>query len=351
MKVFFLGAGASMAAGYPLAKDLFSSLERECGSTSNSTVVAAWESFRQFKAKEEGPAGLILQSGNPEIVLSLLDLLCAAREFDEDDYFRSLDSERILEHPFLGRNKTDFIEARQAIKGLLQCLRHYFGWRHFLDSQSSDNRHYLKRELSPLASGDIVITTNWDSLAERVLLEEGLWSPVDGFGFPISFRSTQAGPAPAVTDCQPKSSVRILKLHGSFGWWTHRARIYLRSAGYLQHMPLPLSCMKDLEEPTPPEIDDDPVLIYPSFLKRFDSLDLGAIWNAAQEALLTAAEVHVAGYSLPASDTPVRTLFNFLRGRLERGEVLVLVDEPSSEAGKRWRDFLPGVEVRERKWE
>lgn len=351
MKVFFLGAGASRAAGYPLAKDLFSSLERECVSTPDSSVVAAWECFRQFTAKEKGTAGLILQSGNPEIALSLLDLLCAAREFDEGDYFGSLGSEQIQEHPFLTRDKTDFIEARKAIKALLHCLRHYFGWQHFLDSQSSDKRHYLKRELSPLASGDIVITTNWDSLSERVLLEEGLWSPFDGFGFPISFRSTRADPAPAVTECQSISPVRVLKLHGSFGWWTHRGSIYLRSASYLQHMPPPLSFMQDLEEPTLPEIYDDPVLIYPTFLKRFDSPDLSAIWSAAQEALLTAAEVHVAGYSLPASDTPVRTLFNSLRGRLERGEVLVLVDEPSSEAGKRWRDFLPGVEVRERKWE
>jgi hypothetical protein len=78
---------------------------------------------------------------------------------------------------------------------------------------------------------------------------------------------------------------------------------------------------------------------------------LARIWNAAQGALSVAEVIHVAGYSLPESDTPVRLLFNSLRGRLERGEVSLVIDEPDLNARRRWEEFLPNIEARDRKWE
>lgn len=53
-----------------------------------------------------------------------------------------------------------------------------------------------------------------------------------------------------------------------------------------------------------------------------------------------ASFVQVIGYSLPESDTAIRVLLNPLRGRLESGEVQVLVDDPNPETRERWTEFL-----------
>ncbi len=53
-----------------------------------------------------------------------------------------------------------------------------------------------------------------------------------------------------------------------------------------------------------------------------------------------AQSVEVWGYSLPESDTAVRTLLNGLRFRLAEGEVRARVHDPNAEVQDLWRDFL-----------
>lgn len=60
--------------------------------------------------------------------------------------------------------------------------------------------------------------------------------------------------------------------------------------------------------------------------------------------------MEIWGYSLPQSDTAVRTLLNILRFRLaKREEVRVQVHEGVSEVRDRWGDFLgEGAEIDDR---
>jgi hypothetical protein len=67
-----------------------------------------------------------------------------------------------------------------------------------------------------------------------------------------------------------------------------------------------------------------------------------SIWYKAARALETANSVEVWGYSLPQSDTAVRTLLNSLRFRLDKPEVRVQVHDPIQEVQDRWLDFLGG---------
>jgi len=65
-----------------------------------------------------------------------------------------------------------------------------------------------------------------------------------------------------------------------------------------------------------------------------------SIWYQAARSLDVADSVEVWGYSLPPSDTAVRTLLNGLRFRLARGEVEVRVHDPLHEVRERWCEFL-----------
>ena len=82
------------------------------------------------------------------------------------------------------------------------------------------------------------------------------------------------------------------------------------------------------------------VLLYPSFLKQLSGAVMQQIWHAAGEALATASRIDVYGYSLPESDSAVRTLLNVLRFRSESEMLRLSVHDPSLDAQERWRSFL-----------
>ena len=126
---------------------------------------------------------------------------------------------------------------------LLDCLEHFFQWKHFSDSLKDNraNRDYLRQLFSDLSPGDIVVTLNWDSTAERTLAEMGLWNPFDGYGFEKTFVS---GQRPATTPLplgasKEKSAIQVFKLHGSVGWHlTSDRRIYFSNPCFLQRLDL-----------------------------------------------------------------------------------------------------------------
>ena len=221
-RIVFLGAGASRKAGYPLASALLDALESEVTGTSSGNLREAWEQFNSYREGASGPAKVSLFSKNPEVVLSLLDLYEAAHQDASDSWFREL--KRLARNPQADRSQfserhpfesepADLKNADLARKGLIDCLQYYFGRLHARDfnEESTPHREYLRGELSSLNPGDVVLTTNWDTLAERVLSEERKWHPGDGYGFPVQLEALSlGGPLPDWT--QRPSSVRVLKV-------------------------------------------------------------------------------------------------------------------------------------------
>src|SRR5260370_21044740 len=84
-KVLFLGAGASARAGYPLATDLLSTIEKSAVQ-STLTIQKAWQKWRLFRDAARGPLALALQHKNPEVVLSQIDLLETTRGHFADSF-------------------------------------------------------------------------------------------------------------------------------------------------------------------------------------------------------------------------------------------------------------------------
>jgi hypothetical protein len=56
--------------------------------------------------------------------------------------------------------------------------------------------------------------------------------------------------------------------------------------------------------------DENPLLIFPSYLKQLEGPILQSIWDQAARALTQAEEVTFVGYSLPLADVAVRALIN-----------------------------------------
>lgn len=327
-------------------------------------ICASWKKFLQFRKEAEGPLGALLRSPNPEVVLSVPDLYIAAREaFDavtQDVLGRALATGdyALAEEANSRWEDTDretFFKGVLASKDFLSVLNWFFAAKHYEDSRADlSTREYLRRELDRLKPGDIVITTNWDTLAERILAETGQWTPADGYGFPISLEPLDSHtPDPAAPPWVPSASrIRVLKLHGSFGWREktrygpaimEKGTVYLESE-FLRYLPIKVNDkearFRDGSEPDSYDPSNEPDLVYPSYLKRFVGSTRQRIWFEAAIALEKADQVRVVGASLPEADIGVRTLLNPLRFRLENNEVSVIVHDPLKKTLERWKHFL-----------
>ncbi len=169
--------------------------------------------------------------------------------------------------------------------------------------------------------------------------ELGRWNPTTGYGFENALAAGDVS-SPHLSD----SEIHVLKLYGSFGWYRNqKGQLYFDQAEFLdlfefQYNGKPIQFIDPKQKLLgPPE---NPVLLYPSFLKQLPGLEMQSVWDRAGEALQQAKRIDIYGYSLPESDSAVRALLNVLRFRLERAEIEVQVHNPGHEAQYRWREFL-----------
>lgn len=199
-----------------------------------------------------------------------------------------------------------------------------------------------------------VISTNYDFALERSLLSRippralpgavdfGLtWRPADGAG-PRGRR--QAWPRPA------RPRLAILKLHGALNWLRcplcehvviHPSEpIFRQGQGQQGDSWRTCSCgFAPLRH----------VLVAPSMVRDVRDPNLLALWQSALEALRTADEWVIVGYSLPPQDVEIRgMLLRAYRGRRQPPRVRVVQHGPNRETEDRYRVMFPDMAFDER---
>ena len=178
MRVFVLGAGASIHAGYPLAAALGNCLD---------TWVNTLPPDHQYRFRLQQVCDLYGGLGNFETILA--DLMTAAPGSKAAS---------------LG------IDRGYLLSDLKEALRDYF------DAVRSAPALLYDRLASFLKPGDFIITFNYDLGVERALHSAGLWDIKTGYGF-------------SVVDEGAASPVEVLKLHGSTNW---RALLFEGRTGF-----------------------------------------------------------------------------------------------------------------------
>jgi hypothetical protein len=206
--------------------------------------------------------------------------------------------------------------------------------------------------------GDTVITTNWDTTVERTLLEQGRWTPGDGYGFPIELvegiHADSVDKSEPLPDWVPRSSeVRVLKLHGSFGWLVpslygpsvlEEGGVYLDYPQFLSAMPFvrdkEIATAYDIRAPRFYDPSATPLYVVPSYLKQLAGTSMQRVWHEALVALMRADEIRIVGASLPAADVAIRVLLNAVRFRVADGLSKVIVHNPNKRTHATWKAFL-----------
>lgn len=354
MQVLIFGAGASRPAGYPLSCELISTIEEFVRAEPEVMLRLYWDRWNSWRHNADGIIRELLSSPDPEVVLSLPDLYETALQAANIQQLRNARNKweagelseedlRKYEEYWKSEAHKKLSAGRQALIGFLECLRRFFLSRHYRDAKNRTLRDYLRRHLTRLSEGDVVVTLNWDTTAERTLAEEGDWNPITGYGFYKELKTMpSAGPLP--TGLRVESKVTVLKLHGSIGWHpSNSGGLYFDQPRFLSQFGF-WSNGKPLDLVDPEATRDGPpegsVLLYPSFLKQLRGSIMQQVWHAAAESLRKAKGVDVYGYSLPESDIAVRALLNALRFRSEADELRLRVHDPGTDAQDRWKTFL-----------
>jgi hypothetical protein len=280
-RVFVLGAGASKFAGYPLGLDLWSFIRQD---------------WRSDYASEKRRRAVVHEV---EQILKVYPLAQPDRP-NLEELFTLLDLVDLGTFP-LGIKLANWKELRTMLMGVVAdaFLCHQY------DLQSgkvgiADLQKVLECWGKLVREDDTIISFNWDILHEAALWKAKKWHFADGYGF-------------VCADAPPgaRSSVKILKLHGSANWAQRDEQDCEPAIEYKADF---FPGAPDDHEKTyakgAAQSNEGRNLIVPSYLKDLSSNRLLlCLWNQAFEALAESTEVIVIGFQLHPADAPARQLF------------------------------------------
>lgn len=258
MRVFVLGAGASLDAGYPLAREM-------------GNCLAAWiNTLPSENERHRCPEQIVdVYGGLDDFEAILADLMTCS----PGSRAATLGTDR----PYL-------------LSNLQEAIRDYFNE---IRSKPAPRYDELARILR---RGDVVITFNYDLGVERALRGAELWDIKTGYGFSI--------------DGQETSPVEVLKLHGSTNWrallFGGRTGFFVGNAESLGNRPvlffrpdIEYLGYRDFADPLCARLDRAaslPVMILPALPKQFGYDNAWKafwddLWNRAESAIDKAREL------------------------------------------------------------
>jgi hypothetical protein len=341
--VIFTGAGASAAFGYPITRELLPSIRK--------SLIAgdAFEGIEPSKQKNQDLRKFLGQMlpGFEKVaakhlplitdVMSLVDIslhqgsaLIPRRTQQDMAYFR-----RLLEEAIFHDIYADYKSRAEANRYGALVAR--FG---------QGLLHLARRPDHELA----LVSTNYDFPVDQWLFNSyGSYASIaNAFDFGMAWRSEYSDYYARPS----KPEIRLYKLHGSLNWLRCELceHVYVNTRGSIVHQAF-VTEIKPANQCICGHAPLRSVLVTPSFIRDIRDVALLTIWNAAIEALRLADEWIIVGYSFPAEDIAVRSLFlRAFQGRDGSGppRVRVILRSKSPETMARYRLFFPKADFDDR---
>lgn len=338
-----VGAGWSAAAGYPLARDLIAGPVYVANEAARERAQAVLDSFAAWRT---------LEPDRPSEVFLAEVLAGKVRRPVNDDAPSLFDA--VGGPPLPWSSAVETVMLRLALpvlvdgddprssQALVYAERHSNRLRYSgnLTSPARSTRHVaFIRDVVRRHRLTGVVTTNYDTLVERVLRHRPMRRfPEPGFhygGLPRPQRAHGHLPWDRFDpyfvgkpgDVELTGTVPVCKLHGSLNWERDGRAIALFRDQRLVY-----------------RRGGTAAIIPPTAEKQAESW-LSSVWETAENLLANSEKWIVVGYSLPAYDHAVRDLLRHSAASGHVGSVL-LRDPFAAELAPQWRDVtaLP-VEV------
>jgi hypothetical protein len=324
-RVFVLGAGASVFAGYPLASDLLAFIRNFQTLEVNTRGIASKVLDKLTQAEFFFKRNIVRdpnRNSNLEELLTYLELYqsfpgtpFAVNPWDATDSsgIRRVITEKFLSHQY-DLNKIVWGTETSVTSSieLVRMKKVFDAWAELV---------------SP---GDVILTFNWDILHEIILWRAGLWTYKDGYGFRCASQGDNEEPAKVV----------VLKLHGSVNWVQENQSSPVNEIADIASF---FSRSKDWEprnHHSQAQRDSGRKLVLPTYLKDISSnRALLDIWTMSHMLISRASELIVVGYSLNPADHPARLLFGTALSE-NRGLSQITIVSPEMTA---WDSFLSNL--------
>jgi hypothetical protein len=301
-KVYILGAGFSWSAGFPLAKDFFSFVSSHIQNSIDTRDIGNSGFFNElddFTKKVEKHYQWILT--DVELLCTYMDLAILSNSLGIfQGIFNSLDDLRLFRIKFSGAIVRAFRYKHDEFK---------ISRRERTEKEKEANKLYWEF-CEILEEGDTVISFNYDLLVEMGLWQQNKWTFLDGHGFKKDIEDFRSEITKIYSEDKPtKSKVRILKLHGSLGWFRKKFTDEIVFGEMPDSFEDYFGEFFEKGDPSPAvSYDEGSTLIEPSYIKQFDNPYLIDIWKQAINAIISANEIVIIGYSLPPADSASQLL-------------------------------------------
>lgn len=322
MRVYLLGAGFSLHAGYPLANGLLDEIDKFAKSEHNgdADLKARWQEVQCLLATGDGPAALhpavreAYRLRNVEALISFLDAVgnvaYAISERDVHEYMAAKNTGAVIPGDCFSHSEEfrSNSEVEAKIRAcLVNALIAYFEWKNHQDTRSGlASQWKLIHEFCDqrLKPGDVIISFNYDCSLERVLLQQGRFAVKYTENWPnIKFLIPNIIQPKHVA--KTETEILLLKLHGSVGWQPflhpHQPEVGI-APEYLEG----LGAKSEVDYPDRGDwtLATNRSMIIPTWFKTFQPDHLFArLWAQALEVMVKASEVIVMGYSFPKADS------------------------------------------------
>ncbi len=253
-----------------------------------------------------------------------------------EEYYRDIETRAAISRIAKSANKPKNWEKRQ--KQLEELIRRVYvhttadlSQRPPAPKASAPHREILKK----LKPGCTIITFNYDMLIEESFENAKLWNPKDGYGTAV--HGTTLSWCKNWLDKRKyikgtRSSVSLLKLHGSLGWTIYKNR-------QIRLKPRPFTVRKGKSE----QIS----VLPPGWNKRIHTNPYRIFWREARLKMERCRSLMIVGYSLPETDLLAKSLFaEVVRSRTSRNQhlkQLILVDPSQSVRERFIRLFTPAL--------
>lgn len=335
--VFILGAGASKQCGAPLMADFLDVASHllRAGQV-NDKKVQFEKVFRAIGAMQAVHSKAQLDLTNIESIFTALEISNVLRKLP------GFEAEEIVE--VISALKEVIVKTIESTMEF-PTSRSYIGVPKPYEEFAGLVEH-LRNEAFPKQSASI-ITFNYDIAVDMALFKAGMGPD---YGIP--------------PDSNSHNPIPLYKLHGSLNWASRKdnGTVYpLQLNQYFNiyslqgwdekstcKIPIGTQLKEYFSKHTEVEVEEEPVIVPPTWNKADHHQALSKIWGKAAEHLGEAKSIFIIGYSLPETDAFFRLLYAFgTVGASPLEKIIVYNPDSSGDVNKRFREMLgPGAIAR-----
>lgn len=354
--ILFLGAGASRALGYPVTAQIFERIlarlkDRTLFTSLNVVYPVTGEhadvnsagfladAMKVLEAELSALFPGILDSTTPPQITELLSLLDHLI-FTGNSAVPRFPRERLTRlRALLERAVATVVTAPEKTRDASQLalVQRLVKWVVAEAAKPAPSKHLIT-----------IITTNYDlavekPVADAVSQSQGPYRIDYGFNWRDPFQPEEGEEPVRLRPANP--AVGFYKLHGSINWLRCPLceHVYLNGLGPIFNQAF-ASRMRDESTCSCYHWPLGTLLVAPSMIRDIRDPNLLGIWQAALEAMRLAQRWIVVGYSLPAEDLAIRSLF-LRASRARQGPPAVDLYEhgPHPDVEARYRLLLQNV--------